>query len=130
MAARTNVPKSVLVANGSIAAPTGTAIDQTNGMNVVIGTTAIPSAANLESLFLVVGNSAAGTKNAIVRAGSPPPAFRSGIGDLTVAVGAGATVWVGPLETARFAQADGSLNLDFEAGMTGTVIAALLPKRV
>lgn len=121
--ARTNLPLTALAPNSSIAAPAGTNVDATNGMNVQIVTNGIPAAYSLADVFLQVTNSAASAKTVTVRAGSNPPAFRAGLGDLAVSVNASATVFIGPLESARFAQVDGSLNIDFGSGMTGTINA-------
>jgi hypothetical protein len=129
--ARTNLPLSNLVANGSLTDPAGTAIDQANGMNVAIPTTAIPSGPHIDKLVLRVANTAGAGKNTIVRKGIDPPAFRQGLGDLTVQVPATTGVkWLGPFELARFVQADGSLNIDFESGATGTITAFMLPAAV
>jgi hypothetical protein len=129
--ARTNLPLTNLVANGGLTDPAGTAIDQANGMNVAIPTTAIPSGPHLDKLVLRVANTAGAAKNTIVRAGANPPSFRASVGDLTVQVPATTGVkWLGPFEIARFMQADGSLNIDWESGATGTVTAFMSPGSV
>lgn len=132
--ARTNLPLSTLVANNSIAAPAGTSVDVANGMNVVIPTSTIPATPDLNNLVLVVNNTFAGSKVVTIRAGvgggvTPGPAFRSGMGDLAITVVASSTAYIGPLETARYAQLDGSLNIDFAAGTTGTITALIMPER-
>jgi hypothetical protein len=113
--ARTAVPLTDLTAATSTADPAGTTADPTNGHTI--------TGARPEVVALRVKNTTAGSLNAIVRAGSQPLATASGQGDLTVAVGAGATVWIGPLESARFLQNDGSISLDLQATFTGTVTA-------
>jgi hypothetical protein len=129
--ARTNLPLSSLVANGSLADPAGTAIDVTNGMNVAIPTTAIPSGPHLDKLVLRVANTAGADKVVTIKAGANPPAFRAGIGDLAVTVVATSGVrFIGPFDISRFAQADGSLNIDFGSGMTGTITAFMAPGSV
>jgi hypothetical protein len=129
--ARTNLPLSNLVASGGLADPAGTTIDQANGMNVAIPTTAIPSAPHMDKLILRVANTAGTAKNTIVKAGANPPSFRASLGDLTVQVPATTGVrFIGPFEIARFAQADGSLNIDFESGATGTITAFMAPGSV
>lgn len=133
--ARTNLPLSKLLANNStgLADPAGTNVDVSNGMNIALASTAIPSAPGAANLFIRFNQTFSGSKNIIVRAGSTtldngnPPAFRSPLGDLTVAANA-ATVWVGPFDPARFVQTDGSINIDFSSGTTGTVTAFMLPK--
>lgn len=113
--ARTNIPLSAFVANGSLANPAGTAGDAVNGHNIT-GT-------KLEKLIIRVVNGGGGAINAIVRAGVAPPALEAGQGDLTVAVGAGATAYIGPFTSGRFMQKDGSLNLDLSGATSVTVTA-------
>lgn len=126
--ARTNLPVTELAGNAGVAEST-TAIDQANGMNVSVASESIPAKGEGEDIVLVVDNTAAAAHNVIVRAGAGPvPAFRASLGDLTVNVAAGATAFIGPFETARFAQSDGSLNVDFDAGTTGTVVALRVPR--
>lgn len=132
--ARTNLPLSKFLANNStgLADPAGTAVDVANGMNIALASTAIPSQAGAANLVIRFNQTFAGSKNIIIRAGNGldtgnPPAFRQSLGDLTVAAN-NATVWVGPLESSRFVQKDGSINVDFSSGTTGDVTAFLLPK--
>lgn len=126
--ARTNLPVTAMTANGVTAVST-TAIDQANGMNLALASTAIPSTATSDELVLVVANTDTGAHNFILRAGaSNPPAFRSGLGDLTVSIPASTTRYFGPFDWARFCQSDGSLNIDFGSGITGTIQALLLPR--
>lgn len=113
--ARTAVPVTDLTTATSVADPAGTTADPTNG-HTITGT-------RPEVLAIRVKNTTAGSLNAILRAGTFPLAESSGQGDLTVAVGAGATVWISPAESARFLQNDGSVSLDLQAGFTGTVTA-------
>ena len=133
--ARTNVPVSQLAWNGVIDIPAGTNIDQVNGMNFAPpAATAIPSAPSLSEAFLYVTNTAGADKTVTIRAGvgggaTPGQAFRAGLGDLVVTVhtASGGGV-IGPLESARFAQLDGSINIDFQAGLTGKITAFVRPK--
>lgn len=127
--ARTNLPTTTLPAEAAagLADPAGTAVDQANGMNIALASGAIPHAPNARQLFLRVANNAASPFTAIVRAGAYPPAFRTGEGDLTVTVTNATTKWIGPFEAARHLQADGSVNIDFGVGFTGTITAFLLP---
>ena len=114
--ARTNAPVTNFTANAGLADPAPTAIDQANGMNV--------AAKGLSAhIVLRIKNTAGASKNVIVRAGVAPPALSAGQVTLPVAVAAGATKWLGPFESARFAQADGSVNVDFETGTTGEITA-------
>jgi hypothetical protein len=131
--ARTNLPVSAFVANSAtgLTDPAGTTIDQANGMNVVMTTETVPPTYDaMRGFFLRVHNTAAGTQHVIIRAGKNPPSFRADLGDLTVAVATTATVWVGPLDMSVYAQADDSVNVDFDAGTTGTVTAFVAPANV
>ena len=107
----TNTP----VATG--AAPTATAVDPTNGHVVSPGSTP------LEEVLIVVNNTFAGTKVVTIKAGANPPALSAGQGDLAVTCAASTNgIPIGPLESARFLQADGTLNIDCAASMTGTIV--------
>ena len=123
--ARTTLPV-VQTTLAGVVAPAGTAIDQANGMNIVLASGAFPRAGTPRWLTLVVHMTAAGAHSVIVRGGiSPVPAFRGTLGDLTIAETGVQDVYIGPLEAARYAQADGSINVDFTAGSTGTIIPLL-----
>lgn len=133
--ARTNLPVTNAVANGAVLNNAGTAIDATNGMNILLPATSVPSPSNADRLVLYVTNTAASTKTVTVRAGvgggaTPGPAFRSGEGDLVTGnlTATTGTAFIGPFDVSRFAQLDGSINVDFAAGMTGNVWALLVPK--
>lgn len=132
--ARTNLPVTTLTPNGSIAAPAGTNVDPTNGMNVVIATSSMPATTDLDNLVIIANNTAVSSKTVTIKAGvgggvTPGPAFRSGMGDLVVTVNASSTQYIGPLDPSRFAQLDGSLNIDMASGITGTIIALMVPER-
>lgn len=131
--ARTNVPLSTLSWNGVIDIPVGTNVDVTNGMNIAFPSTAIPAAPQANDVFLYVTNTAGSDKTVTIRNGvgggaTAGAAFRAQ-GDLVVtahtASGGGV---IGPLETARFAQLDGSINVDFGAGLTGKITAFIRPR--
>lgn len=135
--ARTNLPLTNAVANGAVLNNAGTAIDATNGMNIAIPTNAIPAGSNLDRLVLYVQNTTASTKTVTVRTGvgggaTPGQAFRSGLGDFTTGnlSASTGTAFIGPFDVSRFAQLDGSVNIDFAASMTGTIWAVLLPRTV
>ena len=112
---RTALPITTATSTG--AAPTATAVDPTNGHVITVGTTP------LEELFIVVNNTFAGTKAVTVKAGANPPALSAGQGDLTVTCAASTNgIPIGPLESARFIQADGTVNIGLAASMTGTIV--------
>ena len=112
--ARTALP--VTTAYNTGAAPTATAIDATNGH--VIAASATPT----EELLIVVNNTFAGTKVVTIKAGDSPPASAAGQGDLVVTCAASTDGIPLRVESARFLQADGTINLDIAASMTGTIV--------
>lgn len=120
--ARTAVPYSALTGNGSTADPAGTTADATNGHTI--------AASEPERTLLRIKNTDTNPHNATIKAGTYPPALASVQGDLVVAVAASTTVWVGPFESGRFIQKDGSLNVDLATGLAGTVTAFLVPRSV
>ncbi len=121
--ARTAVPYTNLPGNGAIAQPAGTALDATNGHTIV--------SADAERTLLRVTNSAGSDKVLTLKAGQYPPALASGLGDLAVTVAATSGVQlIGPFESGRFLQNDGSLSIDLASGFTGTITALRLPKAV
>lgn len=119
--ARTNVPLSALVRNGSLTTPAGTTADQPNGH-------IIPAAGVTGRIFLRFTNTNGTARVATIKAGVNPPAFRKDEGDLAVSVPATTgDVIVGPLDSAQFVQADGSIWVDLAASFAGTVTAFKLP---
>ena len=130
--ARTNLPLTTMTPNGAVLNNAGTAIDAANGMTIALPSNAIPASPDAEQLLLYVQNTFAGTKTVIVRAGtSNPPAFRGGLGDLTSGnlTASTGTAFIGPFDSARFVQSDGSVSVDFAASMTGTIWAVIVPAR-
>lgn len=121
---RTALPVTATpVATG--AAPTATAVDPTN--HHVIAASVTP----LEEFLIVVNNTFAGVKAVTVKAGVNPPALSAGQGDLVVNCAASTNgIPIGPLESARFLQADGTLNVDIAAAMTGTIVVYKLGRTV
>lgn len=115
--ARDSVTITALTLNGGVARPTGTTISVANGAVVDPG-------GDTDSFLLEVRNTNAAEKDVTIKAGVGPTA---GLGDLVVPVAADTGVQVICIESARFAQADGTVNIDFEAAMTGTVAAYRLP---
>ncbi|HEY9476476.1 MAG TPA: hypothetical protein VIS06_21830 [Mycobacteriales bacterium] len=119
--ARTAVAYSNLVANSNLADPAGTTIDATNSHVI--------DAAQPELTVLRVTNTAASDKVVTVKAGPNPPALAGGLGDLAVTVVATSGVqWIGPFESGRFIQADGSMLVDIASGHAGKITAFLVPR--
>lgn len=117
--ARTAITVTNLTANAVTADPAGTDVDPTNG-HIVSG---VP----LEELMLEIDSTFAGAKVFTVLAGASPPALSAGQGDLAVSLNASVGL-VGPFESARFAQADGSLHVNVAASATGTIKAIRMPR--
>lgn len=122
---RTAVVPRALVANGNLIGTTGaTTIDATLVTNGVSVTGAIP-----EQTLIRVANTEGSTNTVTVQSGANPPALAAGLGDLVVTVAATTGVqYIGPFEGGRFMQSDGSLWLDFETGMTGTIDVLTVPR--
>lgn len=61
-------------------------------------------------------------------AGDTPPALSQGQGDYATSIATTESpIWIGPFESARFAQSDGALHIDVSG--TCTVSAFHLPTR-
>lgn len=115
---RTSIYECVLA--GSIADPPGNAVTAGAGNGGLVGS------AGLESMVLRVVNASGAAGTVTVKSGSSPLAPVSALGPLTVAVGNGQTVWVGPFESGRFEQPDSSLW--FESSVALTVTAFRMPR--
>lgn len=126
--ARTAVPYSNLTVNGSLADPAGTATNAGTSNGHIIPATQPGANADPELTVLrLVAGSTGG--NVTIKAGTNPPALAAGQGDLVVAVAASATQWIGPFESGRFQQADGSLLVDVATGyVAGTITAFRVPR--
>lgn len=120
--ATTQLAYSNLVPNGNLTQPAGTALvaAPTNNMQLA---DAFP-----ELTVLRVTNSDDDTALTItVKAGDHPPALAAGQGDLTVSVAFGATQFLGPFESGRFVQNDGSMLIE-STTTTGTIAALRIPR--
>jgi len=113
--ARTAVAYSNLVPNGSLAQPAGTAITSgdANGGQIA---DAFPE---LTVLRVVCGATGG---DFVVLAGDNPPAIAAGQGNYTEALLANAVELLGPFESGRFLQADGSMEFTCTQGMTVTAL--------
>lgn len=118
--ARTAVTINTVTQNTALSNPTETAIDATNSHVLSPGSTP------LEEIFLRIVNTTASTKTVTVKAGVNPPALAAGQGDLVVSLTAGNVtpqVAIVQLESGRFLQSDGTVNVDIAASTTGTITA-------
>jgi hypothetical protein len=110
-----------LAANATTADPTPTTADTTND-HVVAAT--YP----LEEIVLRIKQTDATNRIATIKAGANPPALEAGQGDLTKSIAQNEVWWVGPLTSGRFAQADGTLNIDLAASFAGEITAFHIPR--
>lgn len=107
--------------------PTGTGgsalttvnIDATNHHVINLGSR------RLEDCIIVVQNTFDGAKDITVKAGDSPPALEAGLGDLVIEAADGdptvVPLFIAALSSGRFLQSDGTVNIDIEAAMTGTI---------
>ena len=127
MANATTITINDLTANGSIAAPTAQILD-TGTADVVLETAAT---SDMDRIIIEVSNTATEDLVVVIEAGESPPAFRNSLGDVTsAAIADNARRIFGPFESARFAQADGKLQVTFAPGGTiaATFVCYRLPK--
>ena len=95
----------------------------------------IAAASNFKRMIILVHISAGtGTGGDIaLKAGTAHPAFRRGLGDLAIGGNLVATeeYVIGPIETARYLQSDGTIHLDVtdtsNTNLAGTIEAYALP---
>lgn len=120
--ARTAVTVTTLTAGTAASESAGTTADPTNDHVVTVD---FP----LEELLLVFKNTNGSDRVATIVAGDNPPASNSGQGNLDITVPATSGVkLIGGLESARFLQNDGTLQIDLAASFAGTVHAYRLPR--
>lgn len=120
--ATTQLTYTNLTPNGGVENPTGTTLvaAPTNDMQL--------AHADPEKTILRVANTDDDTAlTIVVKAGAYPPALASGLGDLSVSVAFGKTEFIGPFESGRFLQADGSLKIT-SSTTTGTIAALKVPR--
>lgn len=126
--ARTAVAYSNLVPNGNLADPAGTATNAGASNGHVIPA-AGPNAKGLPELTVLRVVAGATGGNITVKAGTQPLAVAAGQGDLVVAVANSATQWIGPFESGRFLQNDGTILVDVQTGfVAGTITAFKFPR--
>lgn len=122
--ARTAVAYTTLVSNAYLADPAGTTIDSTlvtNGVKIV---NAVP-----EETIIRVANTFGGTKVVTINAGDSPPALAAGQGAITGTVAATTGVGTfGPFDSSRVLQNDGTMEVDFASGTTGTITVIRVPR--
>lgn len=118
---RTAVPVVTLSKTGA-ATNAGTTADPTNGHVVDLG--GFP----LESFVFRFTNTNGSDRVATIVAGDSPPALSAGQGNLAITVPAtSGDMTVAALESARFIQSDGTVNIDLAASFAGAVRAFRIP---
>lgn len=120
--ATTQLSYTNLTANGGVADPTGTTLvaAPTNDMQLK---DAFPEL----TVLRVKNTDGASALTITVKAGDYPPALAAGQGDLAVSVAFGTTRYIGPFESGRFVQSDGSLMIT-SSTTTGTIAALKVPR--
>lgn len=108
-------------AESAAATPTATAIDATNSH-------VIAASARIGKIVIIAQNTFAGSKALTVKAGANPPAVAAGQGDATMTIATQNAYGVIVLDPSRFRQADGTINIDVAASMTGSIWAIQLPQ--
>lgn len=99
-----------------VSAGTGTAIDASKTMVVT-------PAGPLEEMAILIWNTEGSTNAVTFKASSDPSSQSRGVGDTTITLAATTGAQLAPvLESARFIQHDGTLQITFEAGTTGYVL--------
>ena len=130
--ARTAIPLSTFTTNADLN-DAGTTVDQANGMNIQMPST-IPASGGIDRLVIYATNTFAGVNTVTIRAGGTTYniPFEAGKGDLVTGnlSASTGTVFITGLEGARYAQSDGSINIDFSATMTGKITAFLNPRTI
>lgn len=119
---RTAVAYSPLVPNNELADPAGTAITSGVGNGAQIPDVSPNRRQSVPELTLLrVANASGSTGVATVKAGANPPAAAASLGDLTSTNILTATIrWIGPFESGRFLQSDGSMIVETTQNMTVT----------
>jgi hypothetical protein len=112
--ARATLTPTLLANATSVADPTGTASTAGAGNGFTLP---YPGA---KIVLLRVSNASGGSGTVSVLAGSQPSAIASGQGAVTATVATGAVAWLGPFESARVGQPDGSLAIETSVVMTVT----------
>jgi hypothetical protein len=101
----------------AVADPAGTASVAGAGNGFTI---AYPGA---KLVLLRVSNASGGTGTVSVLTGVQPIAPSQGQGSTTVSILTATTQWIGPFESARVSQADGSISIETSVIMTVTAFA-------
>ena len=129
--ARAALAYSPLVPNSNLADASATAVATVAGAGNGLQIPSVPTPPAVvrslpELTLLRVSNASGGSGTVTIKAGAQPLAIASGQGDLIVTVANSATQWLGPFESGRFEQADGSMII--ESSVVMTVTAFKIPR--
>jgi hypothetical protein len=117
--ARVALTVNALTANAGLTDPTGTAsvAGAGNGFSIAANST------SLTNVYLRCANASGGTGTVSVLAGSQPSAQSSGQGPVTVSIATATTFWVGPFDSSRLQQPDGTTLIETSVVMTITAFS-------
>ncbi len=122
--ARTAVTVTTATPGTSFTTPAGTTADPTNDHVITL-----PRGARLEEMTIRLTNTNGSDRVATVVAGDSPPALSQGQGNLDITVPAtSGDKTIQGLESARFLQSDGTVQIDLAASYAG-VVSAVWNKR-
>lgn len=107
-------PLTVGSAVAGVADPAGTASTAGTGNGFTV---AAPTGSNV-NLWFRAANATGGSGAFTVLAGSQPLAVSGGVGPISVTVAAGATSWIGPIDSSIVTQPDGSILIETSVVMT------------
>ena len=115
------LPYNNLVPNSNLTDPTGVATVAGAGNGLQVPAISPNRRQSFPELTLLrVANASGGSGTVTVKAGTNPPSLAAGQGDLVTTVANSATQWVGPFESGRFIQPDGSMIIESSVVMTVT----------
>lgn len=119
--ARVALPYNNLLPNAGLADPSGVATVAGAGNGLQVPDISPNRRQSLPELTLLrVSNASGGTGTISILASTNPPNVAGGQGNLTVSLLTATTQWIGPFESNRFIQSDGSLICETSVVMTVT----------
>jgi hypothetical protein len=118
---RTAVTVTDLSKTAAVIRPAGTTADPTNDHVITVS---FP----LEELVIEFTQTDATGRAFSIMPGDSPPALSAGQGAITQTVAQNAVYYVAGLESGRFLQSDGTLEIDLAASFAGTIRAYRIPR--
>jgi hypothetical protein len=119
--ARVALPYNNLVPNGNLLDPTGVATVAGAGNGLQVPDISPNRRQSQPELTLLrVSNASGGSGTISVLAGTNPPDMAAGLGAETTTVATATTQWLGPFESGRVLQSDGSIIVETSVVMTVT----------